>query len=67
MTKRLTGDQRGRVAEKIMKWGNLVFAGLVLGQYISGIPVNTRLTMLGIFGMLSAYFMAIKFMKGGNK
>lgn len=66
MTKRLTGDQRGRVAEKIMEWGNLVFAGLVIGQFVSGQSVNALMTIVGIIGMLLAYLAAIVFMRGGR-
>ena len=64
---RLTGDQRGRIAEKVMEWGNLMFAGLVIGQYASGVPVNSNLTILGILGMLLAYFIAITFMRSADR
>lgn len=63
MAKRLTKDERGRVAEKIMEWGNLVFAGLVIGQFISGSGVNYVLTFFGIMGMAVGYVGAVLLMK----
>lgn len=32
MTKQLSADQRGRIAEKVMEWGNLVFVGTAIAQ-----------------------------------
>jgi len=36
MTRRLSREQRGVVAEKIMDWGDLVFTGLVIAQFVPG-------------------------------
>lgn len=65
--KRLTVDQRGRIAEKVMELGNLAFGGLILGQALSGRPFNFRLAAAGVVGMGVAYLIALRFMKGGEK
>lgn len=67
MTKRLTVDQRGRIAEKVMELGNLAFAGLILGQALAGRPFDFRLALLGFIVMIIAYLVAVRFMKGGEK
>lgn len=67
MVKRLTNDQRGRVAEKIMEWGNLVFAGLVIGQFISGKEINLLLFVLGTCGIVIAYCVSLLVMLRGGR
>lgn len=64
--KKLTGDQRGRVAEKIMEWGNLVFAGLVIGQFVAGKEINLLLFVLGACGIIIAYCIALLVMLRGG-
>ncbi len=67
MGKRLNPDQRGRVAEKIMEWGNLVFAGLVIAQIVPGaLALNIGLTLVGVACMTAAYGLAFRLMKGGE-
>lgn len=66
MTKRLSADQRGRIAEKIMEWGNLVFIGMVIVQVIPG-PFNPVVAITGIALIATAYGLAVKLMKGGDK
>ena len=65
--KRLTVDQRGRISEKVMEWGNLVFAGFVIGQFVSGESFQFVLAAIGIVGMLLAYAFAYYIMKGGAR
>lgn len=67
MTKRLTEDQRGRVAEKIMEWGNLVFAGLVIGQFVAGKEINLLLFILGACGIIIAYCISLLIMLRGGR
>ncbi|MBI3955779.1 hypothetical protein HY339_00830 [Candidatus Gottesmanbacteria bacterium] len=67
MAKRLTGDQRGRVAEKIMEWGNLVFIGLVITQFVPGVRVNALIAATGFALIVIAYVFAVRFMKGGGR
>ena len=67
MRRWLTVDQRGRVAEKIMELGNLVFAGLILGQVLSADQFDFRLAMIGVGGAISTYFVSLLIMKGGEK
>jgi len=38
VVRKLSREQRNVVAEKIMDWGNLVFTGLVLAQFVPGMP-----------------------------
>lgn len=67
MAKQLTKEDRGRVAEKIMEWGNLVFIGLTLGQFISPPPLKVPLALAGILLMIVAYIAAIVIMKGDGR
>lgn len=65
----LSSDQRQRLAEKIMDWGNLVFTGLAIAQFVPGVNFNLQTIILVIFGYLSliaAYSIALKVMKGGD-
>lgn len=66
MAPELTQDDRGRIAEKIMEWGNLLFAGLVIAQLVSSADFDSLLAVLGIVGILGAYFVAYRFMRGGE-
>lgn len=66
MAKRLTEDQRGRLAEKIMEWGNLAFVGLVIAQIIPPVGFSLRVTVVGILAIAGAYLIAISIMKGGG-
>jgi hypothetical protein len=65
--KHLTIDQRGRIGEKLMELGNLIFGGLILGQILSNNPFDFRIASIGGAGMLMLYFTAMRIMKGGNK
>lgn len=65
--KRLTIDQRGRIAEKVMELGNLAFGGLILGQALAGRPFDFWLALIGVAGAVSSYIAAIRLMKGGGK
>lgn len=64
MTKRLTTVDRGRVAEKIMEWGNLVFVTSVVAQAVSNMPYNYAIATIGFVGIIAAYVIAILIMKG---
>jgi hypothetical protein len=70
MTRRLTRAQRVVVAEKIMEWGNLVFTGLVIAQFVPGItPFQWQFFLAGSFGVVAAYTSGILLMKikGGER
>ncbi|OGM31370.1 hypothetical protein A2630_03425 [Candidatus Woesebacteria bacterium RIFCSPHIGHO2_01_FULL_44_10] len=68
MLKQLTLDQRGRVAEKVMDWGNLVFIGLVIVQVVPGGEVNLRTALFGVVALVGAYFGANRIMiRGGGR
>jgi hypothetical protein len=52
MSKQFTNDQQGRIAEKIMEWGNLVFVGLVIAQIVPGTgPFHPLLMAVGIMSI----------------
>lgn len=67
MEKRLSSDQRCRVAEKIMEWGNLVFVGLVIGQFVPGPLSDSNLLLVGVASIAGAYWLALRLMRGGGK
>ena len=63
---KFTPDQRGRIAEKVMEWGNLVFVGLVIAQAVPGGLFDFRVALFGVAGLVGAYFVASRMMKGGG-
>jgi hypothetical protein len=68
MLSRLTTNQRDRVAEKVMEWGNLVFVGLVIAQLVPGTePFQPGMVVSGLGGIALAYRFATLIMKGGGK
>jgi len=50
-------DLRG-IADKLMTWGNLVFAGLVIAQVFSG-RFDATIAAIGVLVFVAAYFFAI--------
>jgi hypothetical protein len=69
MKRRLSKEQRGVVAEKIMDWGNLVFTGLVIAQFVPGTdPFQWLFFLVGLLGIVTAYISGILLMKakGGD-
>ena len=66
MAEPLTLDQRGRVAEKIMEWGNLVFVGLVIAQIVPGPGFSWPVAISGLIIFAGAYFVAHRLMRGGQ-
>lgn len=67
MAKPLTADQRGRIAEKMMEWSNLVFTGLVISQMVSAQPLNVWVGAFGLVLLVEAYWLAYWFMKRGGE
>ncbi len=69
MARKLIREQRNVIAEKLMDWGNLVFTGLVIAQFVPG---NTTfkwwLFIAGLLGIGLAYIFGIMLMKtkGGD-
>ena len=67
MAKKITKDQRGRVAEKVMEWGNLVFVGLVIAQFVPGTEhIQLGIIFAGLVSIITAYIFAYKILKGGG-
>ena len=58
-------EDRGRLAEKLMEWGNLVFAGLVIAQAFSD-EFNFVLAFVGVVVFAGAYFFAYWLTRGGG-
>jgi hypothetical protein len=58
-------DDRGRLAEKLMEWGNLVFAGLVIAQAFSD-KFDFVLAFVGAVVFAGAYFFAYWLTRGGG-
>ena len=67
MFRKLTRDQRGRIAEKIMELGNLIFVGLVIAQFVPNISINLMIIILGFVMFIVIYIIAIRFMEGGAR
>jgi hypothetical protein len=69
MARRLSKEQRSIVAEKIMDWGNFVFTGLVIAQFVPGTdPFQWLFFLVGLLGIMMAYIAGILLMKskGGD-
>jgi hypothetical protein len=66
MAKRLTANQRTLVAEKILEWGNLVFVGLVIAQFVPGPLSDFYLVIAGIGSIAGAYWIGLRIMRGGG-
>jgi hypothetical protein len=57
--------RRTKFAEKLMDWGNLTFAGLVIGQIVPGTgPFRVSMVLAGITSMGLAYAVAYYLMQG---
>lgn len=63
MAKPLTDDQRSKVAEKIMDWGNYVFTGLVISQALEGRPYAVARIIVGVVIMTVAYWAAVRLLE----
>ncbi len=59
-------ENRGRLADKIMTWANLVFLGLVVAQAF-GDTKDPLLAVAGAALLFGGYLFAHGLMKGGEK
>ena len=60
MRRKLSKQQRSILAEKLMDWGNLVFVGLVIGQFVpSRTSIQWGFIFAGMLGIILAYFMSM--------
>lgn len=56
MFRKLSHEQRNVVAEKLMEWGNLVFVGLVIAQFVPPTTfIQWGLLVVGLLGMITGY------------
>ncbi|MBL8049635.1 MAG: hypothetical protein JNM46_00295 [Anaerolineales bacterium] len=70
MIRKLTREERTVLAEKLMDWGNHVFIGLVIAQFVPGAsPFRFHFLVMGIVGMLMGYISGLMLMKtkGGDQ
>ena len=63
-TQKLTLPQRNKIADKLMTWANMVFAGLVIAQVFSK-PFSVGVALAGVTLFIGAYTLAVLIMKGG--
>jgi hypothetical protein len=63
---KLSYAERGKIAEKLMDWGNLVFVGLAITQVFSGVPLTLVRVFVGALALAGAYWFAIRLMEGGD-
>ena len=67
MMRRLTKDNRGRIAEKFMEMGNLTFLGLVVTQLLQQEKLNLQAVLAGVVVLTGAYYLAYHLMTGGGR
>jgi hypothetical protein len=65
-SKKLSLSQRNKIADKLMTWANMVFAGMVIAQLFSG-KFSVPIALAGIFLFVDAYLLAYYVMKGGGR
>jgi len=63
MFKKLSPKFRSQLSDKIMDWANLVFAGLVVAQAISGQHFNWIIAVIGGTMFFGGYMFAYKLME----
>lgn len=63
--KGLTREQRNQIADKLMTWANMVFAGMVIAQIFSK-PFNVPVAIAGAVLFIGAYVFGVRVMKGGE-
>jgi hypothetical protein len=62
----LTTNQRNKIADKLMTWANMVFAGMVIAQIFSK-PFHAFVGFAGAVLFVGAYLLAVQIMRGGGK
>lgn len=65
MAKPLNPEQRDRIAEKVMDFGNLAFVAMVISQFVSD-GFNLPRFILGGLLAAEAYYVGYLIMKGGG-
>jgi hypothetical protein len=61
-------EQRARIAEKIMDWGNLVFVGLVIAQIVPGTnQFRLSVAVAGFLCIAISYWSAYLLLRGGDR
>lgn len=65
--KNLSREERGRVAEKLMELGNLIFIGLIITQLVPEIKLKLVQVAFGSLAIIASYIVAVWLMKGGGR
>ncbi len=65
-TKKLTVHQRNKIADKLMTWANMVFAGMVIAQVFAR-PFSVIVATIGAASFAGAYVLAVVIMRGGER
>lgn len=65
-SRKLSLKQRNQLADKLMTWANMVFAGMVLAQVLSR-PFSVPVALIGVASFVGAYLLAIVVMRGGER
>jgi hypothetical protein len=66
MAKALTNKQRNKIADKLMTWSNMVFAGLVVAQAFSE-QFDFYTALAGVVIFVGGYLFAVTTMRGGGR
>jgi hypothetical protein len=61
--RKLTPQQRNRIADKLVVWANMVFAGMAITQLVSG-KFSVSIALADIFLFVATYLLAYYGMKG---
>jgi hypothetical protein len=64
-SKKLSLSQRNKIADKLMTWANMVFAGLVIAQVFSK-PFSVAVALAGVVLFVGAYILSVSVMRGGG-
>jgi hypothetical protein len=64
--RKLSLKQRNQIADKLMTWANMVFAGMVLAQVLSK-PFSIPVALVGVASFVGAYVFAVAVMRGGER
>ena len=65
-TRKLTLPQRNKIADKLMTWANMVFAGMVIAQVFAR-PFSVAVATVGAASFVGAYILSIIIMRGGER
>ena len=65
--KRLTEEQKDKLALKLLDLGHLVFAGTVVAQFFPGPLSHPNVALFGLAFTSTCYWITLRIMMGGDK